>query len=254
MAKKDTKKQEPTKKEKNTVRQGQKSKTLSTQRYMQFAEAHDDTLLLVNGGIRAILEVSSINFNLKSPEEQDAIILSYQQFLNSLNFPVQILVKSRKLDIDQYLENLRGRRKDISNSLLKNQMSEYIEYISRLVEHADIMEKKFYIVIPQNPLRAEPKNGFAKFIAYIKPDDTVVNILRRKREFSDLKKQLDTRVNIVTTALENCNLKVKRLNTAEIIETYYQSYNPQLSRIEKFDKVEDLGIETDITDMMQVQE
>lgn len=239
----------PVMKEKDTVRKGKDPKVVSTQRYLQFAEVHDDTLVLVNGGLRAALEVSSINFNLKSSEEQDAIIMSYQQFLNSLNFPVQILIKSRKLDIDLYLNVLQQKRKKIASTLLKNQMSEYIEYISRLVENADIMEKKFYIVLPVNPSRAEPKGMLSKFISYIKPDDTVVDILRRRKEFADLKKDIDTRVNIVTTALENCNLKVKRLDTAELIQIFYQSYNPQLARAQKFSNVEDLGVEQDPMDM-----
>ena len=243
----------PTKKPKDTVRKGKDAKVVSTQRYLQFAEVHDDSLVLVNGGLRAIIEVSSINFNLKSSEEQDAIIMSYQQFLNALNFPIQILIKSRKLDIDLYKNVLQQRKKEIKGTLLKNQMSEYMEYIGRLVENADIMEKKFYIVIPVNPPRAEQKSGFAKFLSYIKPDDTVVNILRRRREFGELKKDLDTRVNIVSTALENCNLKVKRLDTAQIIQIFYQSYNPQLARAQKFNHVEDLGVQEDSLDLADVK-
>lgn len=239
---------------KETVKNGQKNKQLSTQRYLQFAEAHDDTLVLKNGGLRAILEVSSVNFNLKSVEEQDAIISSYQQFLNSLNFPTQILIKSRKLDIDHYIENLNQRRKELKNTLLKKQMVEYTEFISRLVENADIMEKKFYVVVPMNPLRAEPKSKFAKFVSYIKPDDTVVDILRRKREFQTFKKDLDTRVNVVTTALENCNLRVKRLKTESIIEILYQSYNPQLARAQKFSSIEELAVQKDPAEMISGEE
>jgi len=227
---------------KETVKNGQKNPFLSTQRYLQFASAHDDVLVLKNGGLRAIIEVSSINFNLKSEDEQNAIIRSYQRFLNSLNFPTQILIKSRKLDIDQYLDNLKARKKDIENPLLKNQMGEYIEYISKLVEFTDIMEKKFYVVVPVNPMRAEKTSTISNFMAYIKPDDNVLEIITRRREFKTLKKDLDNRVNVVKTALENCGLSIKQLTTQKIIEIFYQSYNPQLSRNQKLTSVEELAV------------
>ena len=231
------------KKEKNTVRTKAKQKLLAVQRYLEFAGVHDDTLILKNGGIRAVLEVSSINFNLKSEEEQNAIIYSYQRYLNALNFPVQILVKSRKLDIDLYLEGLKEKMRHQQNELLKRQMAEYIEYIAKLVEYADIMEKKFYVVIPQNPPRAEKPTFMQSFWAKIHPDDKVEEIIKRRKEFKGLKNGLDERVNVVTTGLENCGLSVKQLDTQHIIELFYQSYNPQLAREEKLAPLEEYGME-----------
>lgn len=231
--------------EKNTVRNGHKNKVLSTQRYLQFAGVHDDTLILKNGGLRSVLEVGSVNFNLKSEQEQESIIVSYQRFLNALNFPVQILIKSKKLDIDRYLDGLRDKMHKQTNSLLKKQMQEYIEYVGKLVEYADIMEKKFYIVIPQNPLRAEKKSAWSQFLDKITPDDKAVDILQRRREFKNLKHDLDERVNIINTGLENCGLQIRKLDTAEIIELFYQSYNPQLSRTEKLEDVTEYHMETD---------
>ncbi len=220
----------------------EESKALSTQRYLQFAGVRDDTLILKNGGLRAVMEVSSINFNLKSEAEQNAIIGSYQQFLNALDFPVQILVRSRKLDIDTYLESLRRQMKTLQNQLLKSQMAEYIEYIRKLVEFTDIMEKHFFIVIPTNPPRAEKKTLFAKFLAYIKPDDSVVEILRRRKEFKDLKKTLDDRVEVVKTAMGNCGLGIQQLNTEQLIELFYQVYNPQLARSQKLAQLGNLSV------------
>jgi len=232
-----------TKKEKDTVRSKQKQKLLSVQRYLDFAAVHDDTLVLKNGGLRAVLEVSSINFNLKSEEEQNAIIYSYQRYLNALNFPVQILIKSRKLDIDLYLENLKEKMRHQQNELLKRQMAEYIEYISKLVEYADIMEKKFYVVIPQNPPRAEKKGFLQSFWEKIHPDDKVEDIIRRRQEFKTLKTGLDERINVVTTGLENCGLSIKKLDTQKVIELFYQSYNPQLAREEKLAPLRDYAME-----------
>ena len=229
--------------EKNTVKNTKKNKIISTQRYLQFASVHDDTLILKNGGIRAVLQISSVNFNLKSEEEQNSIIVSYQKFLNSLNFPVQILVRSQKLDIDHYLDDLKQKKKNLNNELLKKQMAEYIEYIQKLVEFTDIMEKNFYVVVPMNPQRAEKKSVLSSFLSKISPSDSVVDIITRKKEFKLLKKELDTKVNIVKTSLENCSLNVKQCSTQKIIELFYQSYNPQNSRIQKLSNLEDLAME-----------
>ncbi len=230
------------KSEKNTIKGKKKKKILSTQRYLEFAGVHDDTLILKNGGIRTILEVSSINFNLKSEAEQNAIIYSYQRFLNSLNFPVQILIKSRKLDIDNYLEDLRVRMNSQKNELLKNQMKEYIEYITKLVEFTDIMEKRFFVIIPQNPMRAEKKSTWRSFLEKISPEDKVIDVIKRRKEFKNLKKELDEKENIATTGLTNCGLIVSKLNTEKIIEIFYQGYNPQLSRNQKINHLDDLAM------------
>ncbi len=228
--------------EKNTIKGKKKKKILSTQRYLEFAGVHDDTLILKNGGIRTILEVSSINFNLKSETEQNSIIYSYQRFLNSLNFPVQILIKSRKLDIDNYLEDLRVRMNSQNNELLKKQMKEYIEYITKLVEFTDIMEKRFFLIIPQNPMRAEKKSTWSSFLEKISPGDKVVDVIKRRKEFKNLKKELDEKENVATTGLTNCGLSVSKLNTEKIIEIFYQGYNPQLSRTQKINHLDDLAM------------
>lgn len=171
------------KEKKSSVRQGSQNQLIATQRYLQFAEVHDDTLVLKNGGIRAILEVQSVNFNLKSEAEQNALISSYQGFLNALNFPVQIQIRSRKLDIDAYIAKLKKRQGEIENDLLREQMAGYIEFVQKLVEYSDIMEKKFFVIVPLDPPRAEKKSAWASFLDYIQPEDTVVNIMTRKREF-----------------------------------------------------------------------
>lgn len=119
--------------------------------------------------MRAILQVSSINFNLKSEQEQNAIIYAYQGFLNTIDFPIQILVRSRKLDIDQYLDNLNEKREKQTNMLLQRQTFEYMEYIKKLVEYADIMEKNFYVIIPIDPFRTQNMTMFQKFWEYLNP-------------------------------------------------------------------------------------
>lgn len=219
------------------IKQADKNKILSTQRYLQFSSVHDDTLVLKNGGIRAIIEVTAVNFDLKSEREQDALIISYQHFLNSLDFPVQIIVHSRKLDIDHYLETLEERLKAQSNELLREQVQDHIEYIHSLVEYTDIMEKHFFVIVPLPRPMTEDKSIFAKFWDYISPDDTVQEAIARRKEFNELKKNLDTRINVVTTGLENCGLHVHQLRTEEIIELFYQHYNPDASRFQKLGNI-----------------
>jgi hypothetical protein len=245
MAKEKTaaKDQNPEKKGKSSVRGKKSSRVNSTQRYLQFAGAKEDCLLLKNGGLRAVLEVSAVNFHLKSAPEQEGIIRAYQRMLNSVDFPIQILVQSRRLDIDEYVSDLTEKSKKLDNQLLKEQMLDYIDYISQLVNYADIMAKKFYIVVPIDPAYVKPKSTISSFLAYIKPEDTVMNVLQRQREFEDLKKNLESRVNVIMTSIEGIGVKAKRMKTAQIIELFYRTYNPDLSRVNKFSATEELAVE-----------
>lgn len=217
----------------------------STQVYLQIAEIRDDTAVLKNGGLRVVLKTSSINFNLKSEAEQKALIYSYQSFLNSLEFPLQIVVRSKKLDIDYYLQNLKKIGIQQTNQLLQKQTYEYIEYIEKLIEYADIMEKEFFVIVPQDPYRAQKLNIFAKFWQHIHPQDSVVKIRQRHHEFDELKKNLMQKVNIVKSGLINCGLAVDQLKTKDLIELFYISYNPILARQQKLQDLSKLNIETD---------
>lgn len=231
--------------EKETVKGGEKVAGTSTQTYLPISEIRDDTVVLKNGGLRAVIETSSINFNLKSEAEQNAIIYSYQSFLNSLEFPIQIIVQSRKLEIDMYVNKLKELGSKQTNQLLQNQTYEYIEYISRLVEYADIMEKRFFVCIPYNPYRSEKLGMFAKFWANIHPADNFSNIQIRHKEFDDLRKGLLQRLNIVTSGLENCGLKADQLKTQQLIELFYKIYNPVTSRAQKLQNIFDQSLQID---------
>lgn len=209
----------------------------STQRFLSVAEIRDSTLMLKNGGVRAILKTSSVNFNLKSAEEQNALIYAYQGFLNTLDFPIQIVVRSQKLDIDMYIDHLSAIAKKQSSPLMRKQTVEYMEYIKKLVEYADIMEKNFFVVVPHDPVRARDLNMFQKFSRTISPDDSLTNIRIRHREFERLRKKLSERVNIVRAGLEGCGLRVMELSTNEIVELFYQIYNPGTSRNQKIQNV-----------------
>ena len=226
----------------STVKQKKGAPAASTQIFLNVSEIKDNVLVLKNGGLRAVLQTSSINFNLKSEQEQNAIIFGYQSFLNSIDFPIQILVHSRKLDIDKYIDNVRVIAENQENPLLKKQTNEYCDYIQKLVEYADIMEKKFYVVVPYEPYRAQNLNMFSKFLQSISSADSIDNIKRRHREFDELNRHLSQRINMVKAGLEGCNLRVAQLTTTQLIELFYQIYNPLTARNEKLTDLGKMGI------------
>src|SRR3989344_1612347 len=137
---------------------GSNKPTASTQRYLDIAEIKEGTIIMRDGSLRAVVVVSSINFSLKSGDEQNALISAYQNFLNALEFPIEILMQSRKLDIHAYLDKLRSTMQQQTNELLRLQTQEYIEYASKLIEFASIMTKTFYVVVPLTT--AAGKRGF----------------------------------------------------------------------------------------------
>ena len=204
----------------------------STQLYTKIAEIHDDTVVLKSGGLRAVLDVGSVNFSLKSEQEQNAIVGSYQEFLNVLDFPVQILVRSRRLDVDGYLESMLAIARNQQDPLLKDQTFNYINFIAALVKNQAIMEKKFYVVVPYDPPASQP-GGFAGYMKQLNPADSLLDARARLRAFADYSKTLTARVNVVAGALSRCDLHIDRLSTHQLIELFYQYFNPTTSDTQK---------------------
>jgi len=217
---------------KSTVRNRKTSTQTSTQRYLPIAEIRNDALLLKNGGVRAVLKVEALNFNLKSETEQQGIIAGYGAFVNTLTFPLQIVIRSFKTNIDEYLFQMKGYADKQQNALLKEQTEGYINFMQRLVEVADIMQKRFYVIVPVD--HGEHKKTFTeKFFDWIHPDDTSAKASQRNREFGGLSKQLNERVDLVAAGLANVGLHTERLHTRELLEVLYQVYNPKTSQLEK---------------------
>lgn len=220
----------------------------STQAHIRIAEIRENVVVLKNGGMRAVLKTSSINFNLKSEQEQNSIVYAYQSFLNSLEFPIQILIRSKKLDIDDYIDGVKKIGEKQTNKLLQEQTMEYAQYIKRLVEYADIMEKEFYVVVPYDPGRTQTADSTKKFFSFFErlaPKDSYADIKQRRSEFNNLKKGLLQRVNVIQAGLENCGLKVDQMDTTSLIELYYESYNPMTSRSQKLKDLMNTAITTD---------
>jgi hypothetical protein len=229
------------KKAPDTVRSRKGNSGASTQRFMPIAEIRNDTVLLKNGGMRAILAVEALNFNLKSETEQQGIIAGYGSFVNTLTFPLQILIRSTRTNIDDYLVKVREIGSKHENQLLKDQTLAYAGFMQKLIEVADIMQKRFYVIIPvDHSIRR--KTIVEQFFDWLHPDDSSAKAGQRTREFSSGARQLMERVDLVSSGLSNIGLHPKRLNTRELIELYYGIYNPKTSQTEKLPK-EDLNVD-----------
>ncbi len=195
------------------------------QQFVDVAEVKEDVVVLKNGSLRSVLAVSAINYDLKSTDEQEAIVSQYQNFLNSLDFPIQILISSRKLNMDQYLEFLEGKEKEQPNELLRLQISEYKNFISELVNVSNIMDKDFYIVVPFSPVENKEKGFFSNVSSMLNPKK---NIIEKIETFETYKNQLFQRVDHITASLSGIGLRITPLKTQELIELMYNSYNPAL--------------------------
>lgn len=197
----------------------------STQRYVNVEEIRDGTLVLKSGALRAVLLVSSINFDLKSSEEQDSIISQYQNFLNSLDFPVQVVIQSRRFNIDPYIDLLREKEVQQPNELLRFQMKEYQSFIKNLTEVSNIMSKFFYVVIPFSPVENTKSGFFGKIGDIFHPKKTVG---LKEDLFDTYRTQLMQRVEHVTAGLSPMGIRATALGTEELIELLYNSYNPSM--------------------------
>jgi len=201
-----------------------------TQQFVDIEDIKDGVLILKNGGLRKILMVSGINFELKSEEEQGIITSAYQNFLNSLDFSVQIIIHSRKMNIENYLEKLKDRQEREDNELLKNQIGEYLEFVKSFIEMNAVMAKTFFVAVPYDPIQI-PKVG-----------ESIIASLRfwgkkktpSKEENLEQKIiQLNQRTEETINGLNQIGLRTVALNNEELIELFYNLYNP--STIEKKD-------------------
>lgn len=197
--------------------------TQSTQQFVEIEDVRDGTVVLKNGSLRRVLIVSGINFGLKSEEEQDAITYAYQGFLNSLDFSLQILIHSRKLNIKRYLEKLNERKDKEPNELLGNQISEYIEFVRSFVESNAVMSKTFFVVVPYDPI-VIPKGG-KKILGIFGFGGKSGSPL--EENFEQKLIQLDQRTDQVIAGLNQTGLRAVPLNDQELIELFYNLYNPE---------------------------
>lgn len=197
----------------------------TTQDFIPIQEVRDGVVILKNGAMRSIILASSLNFALKSSDEQASILMQFQNFLNSLDFSVQIFIQSKKLDIRPYIALLEDRYKEQTTELMKIQVQEYIGFIKAFVENTNIMTKSFFIVIPYDPpMMTGKKNPLMSMFPGGKSAATKQQ--EGTKSFEEYRSQLEQRVAVVEQGLVRCGIRAAELGTEEIVELFYKLFNP----------------------------
>ncbi len=216
----------------------------STQNNLQIAEVRDGIVIMNDGSFRSVIMVQSINFDLMSPEEREGVEYGYQGFLNSLYFPIQIFIRSQKIDLRPYIEKLDKIRTEHDNMLLALLMDDYLNYIDNLAAQTNIMDKHFYVVIPFFPKIQEQKaltsskNLLSGVMGLF--DNTPAHIVINEKTLEDAKTELRNRVQAVLGGLGQCGIQGLPLDTQELIELYYDTYNPDTATRQQLKNFDDL--------------
>lgn len=196
----------------------------AVQKFIEVKEIKNGVAILKDNSLKAVCACSSINFDLLSSSEQEAVIARFQEFLNALDFPLQIIVASRHFQIETYLDQIRELEKKQTNELLRVQTSEYINFVQSFVEFANIMNKSFYVVISFSMVESREEN----FLDRIK---NVISAQKPKKEqfeiekFNQYKTQLDQRMNMVISGLQGLGVKAIPLDDEQLTQLYFEFYN-----------------------------
>ena len=195
-----------------------------TQQFVPVKEVRDGVVILKDDTLATVVLVSSINLSLKSYDEQRAVLSQFQSFLNTLDFPLQIVVQSRRYDVRPYILSLENRLKVQTEQLLRVQTQEYIEFIRSFTEQVNVMRKSFFVVIPYNPpVLNQTGGGIGKLFSLFGKKQTVADLTAN---FEEERTQLEQRVSVVEQGLSRLGLRVAQLGTQEVIELLYKTFNP----------------------------
>ena len=198
----------------------------STQQHLDIYDINQGLVLLKNGGVRLVLSCTAVNFNLLSEIEQDAIIGAYSALLNSLSFPIQVVIRSKKMDISFYLEKLKAVEREQTNKFLKKRVSSYRSYVEQLISKNEVLDKGFYVIIPyQEVILTTSENPLKKLFS--RKGGVVLNKNAVSRK---AKVQLEPKKEHLIKQFSKIGVRAKQLNTQELIELFYDIYNPDLAR------------------------
>ena len=201
----------------------------STQEHLPIAGIQDGVIIMADGSVRAVIKIEPVNFELKSEQEQNGIIYSYQSFLNSLEYPIEIVVQSKKLDIERYLTKLQGQLDGMTNEMLRLQTADYIYFVRRLIKIANIMSKKFYVVVKYAAL--DKPSAAAKFtsIFHKAPTGPILD----QALFERYRAEVNNRASSIGGGLARLGMRVSVLDTQALIELFYATYNPDIAAEER---------------------
>lgn len=222
-----------------------KSNPNSTQNILQIAEIRDGIVIMNDGSFRSVVMVKSINFDLMSPQEREAVEAAYQGFLNSLYFDIQIFMRSQKVDIRPYIEKLDKIRSEHDNMLLAVLMEDYIGFIGEISQQTNIMNKNFYVIVPYfakvdvQKAITQSKNFFTGLSGIFRPKDQ--HVVVNEKDLEDAKTELRNRVQAILAGLGQCGVQGVPLDTQELIELFYETYNPDTATRQKLKNFDDLA-------------
>jgi hypothetical protein len=194
----------------------------STQDFVSIRDIKDNVVVQENGQMRMVVLASSINFALKSVDEQRGILSQFQSFLNTLDFDLQIYIQSRRLDIEPYLELLKGLDGKQNNNLMRIQLREYMEFIRTFTKDIDVMSKNFFVVIPYSPSKVDFSRGITDMFSPKSHSKGTPN----EKNFEEQRIQLEQRVGLVTAGLARVGVRCITLQKDDLVELYYHLYNP----------------------------
>ncbi len=212
----------------------------SLQEKMEIAEIKEDVVVMKDGSLRAVLATTAINMDLKSEEEQQAIIYNFQQFLTTFDFSFQIVVSSRRFNINPYVDQLKKKIRLEENILLKNQIKDYVDFIEELIGLSNVMSKMFYIVIPFYMIEVKNQGVFKKIFSVANKKKV---LYQNNESFETYKSQLFQRVDRVASSLSGMGLNGIMLKTEELIELYYNSYNPSEFEYVNLENISSIDLE-----------
>jgi type IV secretory pathway VirB4 component len=231
-----------------TQAQNSQSNPNSTQNTLQIAEVRDGIVIMNDGTFRAVVMCKAINFDLMSPQEREAVEFAYQGFLNSLNFPIQIFMRSEKVDLKPYLKKLDKIRVEQDNMLLGLLIEDYISFLDSIAQQTNIMNKQFYIVIsypdPNQDVRSTIKQstGFFTGVADLfSSKDKTPHVVIDEKVLDEAKIKLRDSVQAIIEGLQQCSIQSLPLDTQELIELYYNVYNPDTATHQHLGKFEDIS-------------
>jgi len=193
----------------------------ATQQFVPVKEIRNGVIILKDGGYRGVLICSSINFGLKSVDEQRAITLGFQNLLNTLDFSIQIVVNSRRMDLRPYLALLEGKAHEQKTELMRIQLHEYIEFVRSFTDQANIMTKSFYVVVPY-----APRVSAASAVSFLRRGNPKAKSVGAETSFEESRAQLEQRLALVASGLSGTGVRAVPLGTEEVIELLYRSFNP----------------------------
>lgn len=194
----------------------------ATQDFVQIKDIKDNVVLLKSGQMCSVLLASSVNFALKSSDEQQAILHQFQSFLNTIDFSLQFYVQSRRLNIEPYIEQLKTRENQQDNDLMKIQLREYIEFIRTFTREVNVMSKNFFVIVPYTPTAVNLRKGLGSLLSGGGSNAGTAADMR----FEEQRVQLEQRVAVVSEGLGRIGVRTIPLSTEDLVEFYYHIYNP----------------------------